>query len=100
MNIKIEYKGKVHKLAPGLKTLEDIINDVKSRYPKQFPSGIALGFSNNGVLTQINTFAELEEMARKQGGGSLKLRVFEKGKDLDMTKELSEDLYERKLSKD
>lgn len=98
MNIKIEYKGKVHKLAPNLKSLEDIHNDIRVRYPKQFLSGIVLGFCRDGQLTYISTYSELEELSRKQAGGSVKLRLFEKGKEVDLSKEISEDHYERKPS--
>jgi hypothetical protein len=59
MNIKIEFKGKVHKLAPSLKSLDDIHNDVKLRYPNCFKNGMVLGFLADGVVNTLTTFEQL-----------------------------------------
>jgi hypothetical protein len=76
-NIKIEFKGKVHKLGTGLKTLDDIHKDIQIRYPNCFKTGIVIGFIQNNALTTIKTFEQLENLIQKMNGGTLKLKVFE-----------------------
>jgi invasion protein IalB len=83
MNIKIEYKGKVHKLGPGLKTFDDIHKDIQLRYSNCFKSGIVIGFIENNALTTLKSFEQLESLAQKMQGGSVKLKVFE-GKNLPL----------------
>jgi hypothetical protein len=53
MNIKIEFRGKVHKLGPGLKSLNDIHRDIQIRYPNCFKSGIVMGFVENNALITL-----------------------------------------------
>lgn len=85
MNIKIEFKGKLHKLATGLTSLEDIHKDILARYsPKYFASGIVLGYINNNAVTRINSFEELLDLAKNQQG-SLKLKAFE-AKEFEVNK--------------
>lgn len=81
MNLKIEFKGKVHKLAPSLKSLEDIHNDVKLRYPNCFKNGMVLAYIDNGSLAALESFQQLQQFAVKAAGASIKLRVLE-GKEL------------------
>lgn len=101
MNIKIEFKGKVHKLAPGLKSLEDLHSDVKLRYPACFKNGMVLAYVDEGKLNVLNTYEQLKQLAEKSAGASVRLRVFD-GKELPTDlNELSNSQYSwRKESKD
>lgn len=100
MNIKVEWKGKVHKLASTLQSIDDIVKDVRGRYPNHFKNGMTLAWIDaNGKATEVKSWEQLKEIGQKTGTASIKLKVID-GELPENYDNLASSVYSRKESKD
>ena len=78
MNIKIDYKNKLHSIGKDITTLEQIVENTKLRYPGDFVHGVVVAVVDNGAIREVESFDEIIEFWRKNGAGaSIKIKVFE-----------------------
>jgi hypothetical protein len=50
MNIKIDYKNKLHSIGKDSTTIQHIEEAIKSRYPGEFKNGVIIAVIDNGNL--------------------------------------------------
>ena len=48
MNIKIDYKNKLHSIGKDIRTLHQIAEAIKARYPGDFKYGVIIAIIDNG----------------------------------------------------
>ena len=78
MNIKIDYKNKLHSIGKDNTSLELIANAIKIRYPGQFKNGVMIAVVTDGNIDEVKSFEEIVAFWRKNGSPpSIKIKVFE-----------------------
>lgn len=56
MNIKLDYKNKLHSIGKDISSLNQIIEAIKIRYPTDFKNGVIIGIVDDGVVQEITNF--------------------------------------------
>ena len=56
MNIKIDYKNKLHSIGKDNTTLNQIAEAIKTRYPGQFKNGVMIAVIDNGNVNEVKDF--------------------------------------------
>lgn len=78
MNIKIDYKNKLHSIGKDNTSLAQVADAIKVRYPGEFKHGVILSIIGDGNVHEVKTFEEVTEFWKKNGSpASVKIKVFE-----------------------
>lgn len=78
MNIKIDYKNKLHSIGKENTSLAQIADAIKVRYPGQFQHGVIVAVIDNGNVHEVKTFEEIVNFWKANGNSaSVKIKVFE-----------------------
>ena len=95
MNIKIDYKNKLHSIGKDNTTLDHIAEAIKVRYPGEFKNGLIVAVIDNGNVIEIQNFQEIVDFWKKNGSAaSVKVKVFEAPENTLKHEELKQNILE------
>lgn len=95
MNIKIDYKNKLHSIGKDNTSLNQIAEAIKTRYPGEFKNGVIIAVIDNGNVNEVTDFKQIVDFWKKNGETpSVKVKVFEAPENTGKQEEVKQTILE------